>query len=411
MLNDQELRNCIFRGVYNDFIREQAANVDYQTILDSPTLHERMLDSELVLRFFAFYHTNYLRYKSSMKQFLNNEMISHKDLNDEESKELSTVFKKSVRLTRLVFGKRAFRRLLIGTTKNRNSQWEERKVNRGLFDILMFGFTLYEEREIIPRQDAIREELLWLSTADERFVDALSGSSTDRKDKVQLKFETWISSLRNIVGYSKSEPRSFSWNLKKKLWEANPVCAEIGCQQRILDPDDAEVDHIEFYWRGGKTIEENARLIHRYCNRKRGGGSHTPSDRTDVVAIEDSLIPNTDISEPRRIEDANQASRRIFDALRTEILQLGPDVKERSLQHWQAYVKGKKTFMYMQTKKTNPEVRCRVFGFVPPLKNPKGLKIEIWKNSNGVNELVMRLKEDDIEPATVIISECYSNLV
>jgi len=26
------------------------------------------------------------------------------------------------------------------------------------------------------------------------------------------------------------------------------------------------VDHIEMYWKGGKTIPENARLTHRYCN-------------------------------------------------------------------------------------------------------------------------------------------------
>jgi HNH endonuclease len=33
--------------------------------------------------------------------------------------------------------------------------------------------------------------------------------------------------------------------------------------------DDAAVDHIEQYWRGGKTILENARLAHRYCNGAR----------------------------------------------------------------------------------------------------------------------------------------------
>ena len=31
----------------------------------------------------------------------------------------------------------------------------------------------------------------------------------------------------------------------------------------------AAVDHIEQYWRGGKTIPENARLTHRYCNMAR----------------------------------------------------------------------------------------------------------------------------------------------
>lgn len=28
------------------------------------------------------------------------------------------------------------------------------------------------------------------------------------------------------------------------------------CKQQIESVDDAEIDHIEFYWRGGKTIPE-----------------------------------------------------------------------------------------------------------------------------------------------------------
>ena len=32
---------------------------------------------------------------------------------------------------------------------------------------------------------------------------------------------------------------------------------------------DSAVDHIEQYWMGGKTIPENARLTHRFCNWSR----------------------------------------------------------------------------------------------------------------------------------------------
>jgi hypothetical protein len=44
----------------------------------------------------------------------------------------------------------------------------------------------------------------------------------------------------------------------------NPTCAI--CSQRILHIDDAAIDYIEQHWHGGKTIPENARLTHRYCN-------------------------------------------------------------------------------------------------------------------------------------------------
>ena len=45
------------------------------------------------------------------------------------------------------------------------------------------------------------------------------------------------------------------------------LCYLLG--QKIHIFDDAEVDHIEQYWRGGKTIPANAQLTHRFCNRSR----------------------------------------------------------------------------------------------------------------------------------------------
>ena len=133
----------------------------------------------------------------------------------------------------------------------------------------MFGFTRYEKNEIVPKADAIREELLWLMTHDDVFINSIGGSGTDAKIKTEQKFEIWLEHLKNLLGTSKKEPRSFSSSIKQSLFENDSSCKY--CDQKIMDVDDAEVDHDEHYWRGGKTIPSNARLLHRYCNRKRGG--------------------------------------------------------------------------------------------------------------------------------------------
>jgi hypothetical protein len=75
-----------------------------------------------------------------------------------------------------------------------------------------------------------------------------------------VKKNSWLSTKR---------ARNFSLEIKKVLYQNNSTCRI--CEQRIQQLDDAEVDHIDFYWRGGKTILPNARLVHRYCNRARGG--------------------------------------------------------------------------------------------------------------------------------------------
>ena len=105
-------------------------------------------------------------------------------------------------------------------------------------------------------------------THDNEFIDAIL-ISTSSRDKVYTRFEKWIHALKDALGAPQRVNRAFSLSLKQQLFNANQTCAL--CNQRIHTVDDAEVDHVEFYWRGGKTIPSNARLTHRYCNRFRGG--------------------------------------------------------------------------------------------------------------------------------------------
>jgi len=267
-LNDQELRNCIYRGEYNILLKELSENRDFQFLLGLEKPHKRMVDRELILRFFAFWHNTYLRYEPPMKSFLNKEMDTFKDLREDEKEKLRKLFKKCVELTKVVFGENSFKRFIPGSETDPNGIWERKKVNKALFDVVMYGFTDYEKHQIVPKSDAIREELLWLMTHDQEFIDSITLSTND-KTRVLTRFEKWLRNLREVVGYPLREPRAFSLELKSQLYQNNPTCRI--CGQRIQVIDDSEVDHIDFYWRGGKTIPSNARLVHRYCNRRRGG--------------------------------------------------------------------------------------------------------------------------------------------
>ncbi|CAD0229390.1 HNH endonuclease signature motif containing protein [Planktothrix agardhii] len=61
--------------------------------------------------------------------------------------------------------------------------------------------------------------------------------------------------------------RVFSQQLKEEIYRQDPTCKI--CNQRITLINDAALDHEKHYWRGGKTIPENARLVHRQCNLQR----------------------------------------------------------------------------------------------------------------------------------------------
>lgn len=111
--------------------------------------------------------------------------------------------------------------------------------------------------------DAIREALIFLMTSDQEFIEAIE-LSTSSVQAIRKRFDKWRLTLQEIIGVQRKEPRCFSFALKQSMFDNDPTC-EL-CGQKIQVIDDAALDHIEQFWRGGKTIPENARLTHRFCN-------------------------------------------------------------------------------------------------------------------------------------------------
>jgi len=270
-LNEQELRNCLYRGEYNTFLKTLSERKDFQKIIDSPKYSIRMLDVELVLMFCAFHNKHYSKFKGSVKQFLNKDMEKYQNNLDETTKkELESNFKKSVEIIKDIFGDKAFK-IFNYHEKIKEYSFDSKKLNQGLYLTLMLGFINYEKNQIQGYYDLIREELLNLQTHNSEFLDSLIGSGTNKKENIMKKIDIWETTLKKIMGYPKKEPRAFSRELKEKLFNENSTCKL--CGQRINNVDDSEVDHIKCYWEGNKTIPENAQLTHRYCNRKKSGNS------------------------------------------------------------------------------------------------------------------------------------------
>ena len=265
-LNTQELRNCVYRGPFNDLLKELAKEKEFLELLGLTSPDKRMKDIELVLRFSAFYHNSHINYKSPIKKFLNNECIRFQNISDKDAEQLKDAFKNAVSIIKSLLGENAFKRYYKGNGDNINGYWEKNRFNTSLFDILMDSFARTDKNVIFNNLDVIREAYLNLMTNDLEFIDAIEiGTSEDRK--VMKRFDKWREVLNQILHDKNKQPRCFSYNLKKELFDVNPVCRL--CNNQIQSIDDAAVDHIEQYWLGGKTIPENARLTHRFCNFSR----------------------------------------------------------------------------------------------------------------------------------------------
>lgn len=265
-LNDQELRNCVYRGPYNDLLKELARDPDFMFIAGFKEPESRMRDVELVLRFAAFYHATYLKYQPPMRRFLNRDMEAHRLIDLHEAQALKKAFKDSAQIVRSLLDRHAFKRFYRGNETNPNGYWEPRKFNKSLYDVLMWGFTAYDKQQIYRNLDGVREALVDLMSQNQQFIDAIELSTSSTR-MVNQRFDLWRQALSEVVGNPMREPRTFSLKLKQELFEANPSCAI--CGNQIQSIDDAAVDHIQQYWLGGRTVPENARLTHRFCNWSR----------------------------------------------------------------------------------------------------------------------------------------------
>lgn len=262
-LNDQELRNCIYRGPYNKLLKELSKDSDFMYLLGLKGPDKRMKDVELVIRFAAFYHFTYLNYKPPMRKFLNSNMEKYQHISEVEATELKNAFKNAVLIIKSLLDNRAFKRFYRGDDKNPNGYWEPKKFNASLYDILMGSFAKEDKNKVYQNLDSIREALINLMTSDQEFIDAIE-LSTSSVQAVTKRFDKCRLTLQDIIGIAQKEPRCFSLKLKQELYDSDPTCSI--CGQKIQNIDDTAIDHIEQYWTGGKTIPENARLTHRYCN-------------------------------------------------------------------------------------------------------------------------------------------------
>lgn len=262
--NEDEIRNTVYRGNYINLLKELEENKIFHEVVQKENFKKKMIYRGMILRFLALSEKSYLNYQPSMKQFCNKELRDNRHLTDEKSDEYRKRFLHCIDLVKVVFGSTAFRRYTPMTREKEKGNWTATRINMALFDIQMCGFVNYSKNAILSKADYIREAILELMTNNQDFIDSIL-IQTSNKEVLKKRFKIWIEKLDEIIGDNSYQKRTFPFSVKQELFNRNPFCAI--SNQRILAIEDAEVDHILPYSKGGKTEIENAQLVLRYFNR------------------------------------------------------------------------------------------------------------------------------------------------
>jgi hypothetical protein len=250
-LNSQELRNCMFHGEFNDFLNHCSHSILYRELLSpfpkfKPVREgkpdpNRMLDVELILRFFAFYEL----YKPESKQYpeargetLNNYMRRRKpnadknllpQVNLRANEELESLFEKVLRMVKVTFNEKQFRNFSLKTDKAQFSPL----LNQAIFDVQMQGFVDYTITDIQNKTDIIYEAFLDICSYDRNFIDAVSQRSDSTLNE---RIGIWKNKLSQVIENSQSYYEKLK--LKRQLFNSNPICSSSGKRIEIIDEAD-----------------------------------------------------------------------------------------------------------------------------------------------------------------------------
>lgn len=110
-LNNQEIRNCIYSGLFNNFLKSTVKNPSYQALfaIDSNKKY-RFAFEELNLRFFAL-SSDYENYSGRLSKWLNDYMYENRFMDDKKQKKLREQFECVIDM----IYKRVFKNKPIGT--------------------------------------------------------------------------------------------------------------------------------------------------------------------------------------------------------------------------------------------------------------------------------------------------------
>jgi hypothetical protein len=250
-LNSQELRNCMFHGEFNDFLNHCSHSILYRELLSpfpkfKPVREgkpdpNRMLDVELILRFFAFYEL----YKPESKQYpeargetLNNYMRRRKpnadknllpQVNLRANEELESLFEKVLRMVKVTFNEKQFRNFSLKTDKAQFSPL----LNQAIFDVQMQGFVDYTITDIQNKTDIIYEAFLDICSYDRNFIDAVS-QRTD--STLNERIGIWKNKVSQVIENSQSYYEKLE--MKRQLFNSNSICSSSGKRIETIDEAD-----------------------------------------------------------------------------------------------------------------------------------------------------------------------------
>ena len=198
-LSRQEIRNCIYSGLFNTLLFKLASNsifaeawnipIENENKLRTNNLYKKMEDVELILRFFAFRHAD--KFRQGIEGFLNLYMIKSLDFSPEDIDVLETIFIDTINLASSIYEDKLFKPFDI-----KANQWKD-KSYKAYYDAVMVGLSrhLNDADLLIKKKSKVIEGTKKLLAQDKKKIFTGAGrAKADLQDRIKL-FDDMLSQI------------------------------------------------------------------------------------------------------------------------------------------------------------------------------------------------------------------------
>lgn len=259
-LNNQEIRNCLYRGRYNNLLARLSESAGFLELWGKSKPDKRMKHRELVLRFFALLH-RIDKYRTPFRAFLNAEMEENQSLTPDQEITFSKEFDIAIDWARNVFSDKAFRLFSIGTSAHPPGHWQRRRDDL-IYEVETVSFAQNSEGLMSAIKNMASTQVSTFYSAlcyqlvgamvRRPFIDTLNQGTTHPKN-VRLRSELWHQILKNSID-NVSRILDDYYRVDRVLKDTSPcpVCGQ------VVQFEDAQL----------VTKKSGAVALHRFCATK-----------------------------------------------------------------------------------------------------------------------------------------------
>jgi hypothetical protein len=197
-LNEQEIRNCVYRGLFCDLLAELEQDANWRRVKGTDAPEPRFIEREMILRFFAFANRIDF-YKGNLKRFLNDYMSKYAPTEQTQISELGTIFRQTMQNVYAAFGEYTGRLYTVDEGVPQDAGRWEKKFSISALDLQASALIGYPPAKVQSVAKSIREAYKFYLATNPQIRNAISyrPSGTEATKTRWVGFKAVVQELLN----------------------------------------------------------------------------------------------------------------------------------------------------------------------------------------------------------------------